>query len=168
MANNKSDQVKEIQLDSNPKSPYSILTAMVFLLLILGSIALFSIFQDRLGVAIAICIIPLAFAFFILKLLLWNIGGTEQIKISSDKTEVYLVYPYFFRSMMHAENSRMKMMLFRTNTQSELIKPQEILDLRLSNSLYKLHLEFSNGNTYLSSISFGLDEAKRIVNLVRS
>lgn len=103
-----------------------------------------------------------------LKLLLWNVGGKEMIKISADQTEVQMQYPVLFSPMVHQENSRMKSMLFNSNTQADLVRPQEILELRLSNSLYKLKLEFANGESYMSSISFDLQEAQRIVNLIRS
>ncbi len=168
MQTNKNKQFKEILLVSNPRSPYSILTALVFLLLIGGSLMLFLKYQDRIGIALALCIIPLVIALFMLKLLLWNVGGKEIIQISTDQTEVQMQYPLLFSPMVHQENSRMKSILFNSNTQADLVRPQEIVDLRLSNSLYKLKLEFANGETYISSISFDLHEAQRIVNLIRS
>ena len=159
---------KIIKLAAQPKNTYSIISLTLFALLMAICIGTILYFGESPVKAFGILFIPLALLVFLLKVVVWNLFGTETIVLHKKSLESTFDYRFIYK-MTHKRIPFEKFQLkLRANSTTELLNVKEAIDKEYKYSKFKIQFLFSKGDKYQSSISINQKELEEIVDLIRT
>jgi len=154
---------KIIELNGKIGSPYSIVSIIVLVLMLLLCFLLVYIFQNRPVVAMATIFIPLVIAVFLVKIVIWNLFGTETLIFSKTDMRAFYDYKYIYQKQIKHYNFSNISCLFFSNKNTT---PQSIAEYKeAAKGLYKLHFLMDEDilQTSFSLTGKELSEVKKIM-----
>lgn len=158
---------KVIELQGKKANTYSIISIILFIVLLLLCGFLLYTFQEKPVFAFGAMFIPLALAVFLLKVIIWNLFGTETLVIGQQDLRVFYDYKFIYRKVIKNYNFDKAIFKARSNDSVDLITIEAVdIDMK-KKTLYKLHLDMGNDN-YQSSFSINSEELARVKGLIRS
>lgn len=157
-----------IQLESKPKSLYSVITIVIFIIFLALAILLPLKFQSSPITAIALLFIPLAVLIFMFKIIIWNLFGKETIVIKKDIIESIFDYKYIYPTLRKKYKRKKFKVMIRTNSSSEELTLTEAQNIEKKNQLYKLVIYHDKDESFMTSKSFGYNKLSEIIKSIRT
>lgn len=151
-----------ITIKGKPKNAFSIFTIILFIIMVFLIIAITIGYMGNPVKALGLVFIPIAVCVFLLKIIVWNIFGTETIIITKKEISATFHYKFVYRETSKSYPITNSSLWFQSNESTNLVKYSDISKDNKS-TLYKIHLKISNDEFVQSSFSLSQEEAKEVV-----
>lgn len=161
------DNTIVIHLEPKPRSLYSIITLIFFIVFLVLAVFLPWKFQASPVTAIALLFVPLAVLIFLFKILIWNLFGKETIVIKKKEIEDIYDYKYIYPILRNTYKKNKFVIKFKTNSTNDLISLGQGLDNSFKDDLFKLVIVYDKDSSFMSSKSFNQEKVKEIVSLIQ-